>query len=193
MITVENGKKTILEINKSKFISLAFYVGSEEDVLLKISNIKQEYDDATHVCYAYSTKNGDYFFDDGEPSGTAGKPILNVIQKNKLSNVLVVIVRYFGGIKLGAGPLTRAYSKSASLAIENATKKELKHMLEISFHISFEQAFNIYLLLNLKLFSLKSRVGNDFVIVCEKCNKEEVVKQISAFNVSNIVIKEILV
>ena len=193
MITIENCQKMTLEINKSKFISFAYCVNSEDDVMLKIENLKKEYSDATHICYAYSIKSGAYFFDDGEPSGTAGKPILNVIQKSGLSNILVVVVRYFGGIKLGAGPLTRAYSKVASLTIEASTQKELKSMLEIAFHISFEQAFNIYLLLNLGQYSLKSRVGNDFVILCEKQNKNEVLRQIKSFDISNVVISEVLV
>ncbi|MGN1208264.1 MAG: IMPACT family protein, partial [Christensenellales bacterium] len=130
--------------------------------------------------------------DDGEPSGTAGKPILNVIQKNKLTNVLIVCVRYFGGIKLGAGPLTRAYSQSAVLALKSAKTKELKAMLEISFHIAFDKAFKVYVLSGSGLFSLLSRVGNDFVVVCTPFNKEKVVDMLSMLEVSNLFIKEVL-
>lgn len=111
-----------IEIKKSKFIGQKFNVSSIDDVNRILADIKKEHKKATHVCYAYRIVGKEYLekaFDDGEPSGTAGKPILNVIQKQDLKNVLVVIVRYFGGIKLGAGGLLRAYSKTASETLKN--------------------------------------------------------------------------
>lgn len=107
----------LLEIKKSKFLSYVFNVSSTkqvEDILNKIKDINKK---ATHICYAYViNSNGNYekCFDDKEPSGYAGKPILNVIKMKKLTNILIVVVRYFGGIKLGSGGLIKAYSKSAS-------------------------------------------------------------------------------
>ena len=102
---------------KSRFLGYFYQIISENDVKEIISTLKQEHKKATHICYAARLKNP--FFeravDDGEPSGTAGRPILSVLQKREINNACVVVVRYFGGIKLGAGGLVRAYSKTASL------------------------------------------------------------------------------
>lgn len=105
-----------LEIKKSKFIGLYFPVKSQDEVVEVLNNLKKEHKKATHICYAYRLTNpfSEKAFDDGEPSGTAGKPILNVLQKQDKKDSLLVVVRYFGGIKLGAGGLVRAYSKTAS-------------------------------------------------------------------------------
>lgn len=105
-----------LEIKKSKFIGLYFPVKSQDKVVEILNNLKKEHKKATHICYAYRLTNpfSEKAFDDGEPSGTAGKPILNVLQKQDKKDSLLVVVRYFGGIKLGAGGLVRAYSKTAS-------------------------------------------------------------------------------
>lgn len=105
-----------LEIKKSKFIGLYFSVKSQDEVVEILNNLKKEHKKATHICYAYRLTNpfSEKAFDDGEPSGTAGKPILNVLQKQDKKDSLLVVVRYFGGIKLGAGGLVRAYSKTAS-------------------------------------------------------------------------------
>lgn len=105
-----------LEIKKSKFIGLYFPVKSQDEVVEILNNLKKEHKKATHICYAYRLTSpfSEKAFDDGEPSGTAGKPILNVLQKQDKKDSLLVVVRYFGGIKLGAGGLVRAYSKTAS-------------------------------------------------------------------------------
>ena len=106
---------------KSKFYGYAYKVESAKHVEEIILALKKEHKKATHVCYAYSISNPQVLakaVDDGEPGGTAGKPIFNVIDKKGIKNILVVVVRYFGGIKLGAGGLVRAYSKCASKAVE---------------------------------------------------------------------------
>lgn len=105
-----------LEIKKSKFIGLYFSVKSQDEVVEILNNLKKEHKKATHICYAYRLTSpfSEKAFDDGEPSGTAGKPILNVLQKQDKKDSLLVVIRYFGGIKLGAGGLVRAYSKTAS-------------------------------------------------------------------------------
>lgn len=191
MTTIENGEITITEIKKSKFISVALNVQSYDEVLQKIEEIKKLYPNANHYCFSCVVDKNKFYSDDGEPSGTAGKPILNVIEKSNITNCLIVVVRYFGGIKLGAGPLTRAYSNCAKEALKNAKIKELKLFTKICFHISFEQAFNIYLLSSSGLFLLQKRVGNDFEIVCEKQNKDEVLRELAKFDVSKIEIKEV--
>lgn len=105
-------------IKKSKFIAKLYNINDVSEVETIINDLKKEYKKATHFCFAYSINGQEKAFDDGEPSHTAGLPILNVIHMKNLNNILIVVVRYFGGVKLGAGPLTRAYSKSASEIIK---------------------------------------------------------------------------
>ncbi len=101
-------------IKKSKFITKLYNIDNVDDVKKIIEDLHNEYKKATHIVYAYSINGQEKAVDDKEPSHTAGLPILNVIHMRNLNNVLIVVIRYFGGIKLGAGGLTRAYSKSAS-------------------------------------------------------------------------------
>ena len=99
----------IHEVKKSKFIAFSFHVESKEDVKKELDKLKAEYNDARHICHAYVTHNSGGMSDDGEPKGTAGKPLFNLLNLKKKENTLVVVVRYFGGKKLGAGGLIRAY------------------------------------------------------------------------------------
>lgn len=101
-------------IKKSRFITYLYNLDNVDEIKTIIEDLKKEHKKARHIVYAYNINNQIKYYEDGEPKGTAGTPILNVIQKSNLSNVLIVIVRYFGGIKLGAGGLFRAYSNSAS-------------------------------------------------------------------------------
>lgn len=110
-------------INKSKFIGHACPIESEEDALKFIEKNKKRYYNATHNVYAYvlgENSNIQRYSDDGEPSGTAGIPVLNVLKQENLRNVAVVVTRYFGGVKLGAGGLVRAYIKGSKVGLENA-------------------------------------------------------------------------
>ena len=111
-----------LEINKSRFIAYKLELTSLDVVKPFLEQLKKEHKKARHVCYAYVYNKeviSEKCSDDGEPGGTAGYPILNVIKKKNLTNVLVAVVRYFGGIKLGAGGLTRAYTKACAGVLNN--------------------------------------------------------------------------
>ena len=110
-----NGEYEFVE-KKSRFISYAYFVDSVELTEKYLKELRKKYYDARHICYAYILNSPvvEKCSDDGEPNGTAGYPILNVIKKKNLTNVLVAVVRYFGGIKLGAGGLTRAYTKACA-------------------------------------------------------------------------------
>lgn len=112
----------MIEIKKSKFIGIKFSVKTAEDVQTILQDLKKQHKKARHIAWAYiiSSPHQEKYSDDGEPSGTAGKPILNVLQKRGEINCLVAVVRYFGGIKLGAGGLVRAYSKATTDALEVA-------------------------------------------------------------------------
>ncbi len=107
-----------LEIKKSKFIAYYYEVTNVEEVAKILEELKKEHKKARHIPYAYKIDGYIKKSDDKEPSGTSGMPILNIIDKNNLNHVLIAVVRYFGGIKLGAGGLVRAYSNSAKEAIK---------------------------------------------------------------------------
>ena len=127
---INNAEAEIVE-KRSKFIANIYYVKSLEEVEEKLKDIKKKYFDSRHNCYAYRIEDEDTIIerasDDGEPSGTAGAPILNILNKMELMNVLVIVTRYFGGIKLGAGGLVRAYSKSVLEAIEASEIIEVEY------------------------------------------------------------------
>lgn len=110
--------KNEIEIKKSRFITYLYKLNDENEIDEIINNIKKEHKKARHVVYVYKINNTGKINDDGEPKGSAGMPIFNVIEKNNLNNILIIVVRYFGGIKLGAGGLFRAYSNSASEIIK---------------------------------------------------------------------------
>ena len=106
---------------KSHFIGRAWPVETEEEALARIQEMKKQHYDATHNCWAYIIKDGPVrFSDDGEPGGTAGMPMLQVLQREGLFNIVCVVTRYFGGILLGAGGLVRAYTKGAKIAVDAA-------------------------------------------------------------------------
>lgn len=115
--------QAVYEIKKSKFIAYAYPIDDKSQVAFHVEQLKADHPDARHHCLAYvigdpnnTTHAG--FDDDGEPNGTAGRPILNVLQHKGIGDVLVVVVRYFGGIKLGAGGLTRAYATATQMVID---------------------------------------------------------------------------
>lgn len=108
---------------KSRFIGRIWLVETEEEALSKIQEMKKQHYDATHNCWAYIIHGGVVrFSDDGEPGGTAGMPMLQVLRREGLNNVVCVVTRYFGGILLGAGGLVRAYAKGAKIAVDAAGK-----------------------------------------------------------------------
>ena len=116
------------EDRKSKFIGDLYFVESQEQAIELLNEVKAKYRDARHHCYAYIIREGNYmrYSDDGEPQGTAGQPMLNVFQRENVENVVCIVTRYFGGILLGAGGLTRAYAKAAKDALDNAGKARMQ-------------------------------------------------------------------
>ena len=108
---------------KSRFIGRVWCVETEEEALERIQEMKKQHNDATHNCWAYVIRDGAArFSDDGEPGGTAGNPMMQVLQREQLYNVVCVVTRYFGGVLLGAGGLVRAYTKGAKIAVDAAGK-----------------------------------------------------------------------
>ena len=119
MFSICKNSKYLYEIKKSKFYVLLYKIDDTNDVDKFLLEAKKEYKDATHYCYAYVIDGYSKASDDGEPSGTAGLPILEVLNKKNLDHILCIVVRYFGGIKLGAGGLIRAYANSVTEAIND--------------------------------------------------------------------------
>ena len=136
--SIASRSEGLFKDNGSRFIALAFPVESETELKEIVSSLKKEYHDARHHCYAYRLGyRGDIFRanDDGEPSSSAGRPILGQIDANGLSDILVVVVRYFGGIKLGIPGLIRAYKTSTADAISNA--RIIEKIASRRFRLSF--------------------------------------------------------
>ncbi len=126
MITLKAENESTLIIKKSRFICYVCPIDSEEDALAAIEQRKRQHYDARHNCFAWLLENGVMrCSDDGEPQGTAGLPMLEVLKKSGLKNVLAVCTRYFGGTLLGAGGLVRAYTQSTSQTLEDASKVKL--------------------------------------------------------------------
>jgi len=120
LVPTQFGEDVFIE-KKSRFIGRVWPVESEEEALEKIQQMRKQHYDATHNCWAYIIKDGAVrFSDDGEPGGTAGMPMLQVLQREGLFNIVCVVTRYFGGILLGAGGLVRAYTKGAKIAVDAA-------------------------------------------------------------------------
>lgn len=126
MKTIAKAVQSEINVKKSQFICHLFPTKTKKESKEIILKVNEKYSDATHNCTAYIVRDGEGFDDDGEPGGTAGKPMINVLRKNDLHNVTAVVTRYFGGIKLGAGGLVRAYSKSVLEAINEAEILEVE-------------------------------------------------------------------
>lgn len=125
-------------INKSKFITYLYKVKTEDEINNYLNNLKKEYKDATHICYAYILPSKEKYDDNNEPTGTAGIPILDVLKKNNLNYIVCFVIRYFGGIKLGSGGLVRAYSNSCSLALKETNIKNFEKLFKIKLEIDYK-------------------------------------------------------
>lgn len=170
------GEDEIL-INKSRFIGYAMPINNEDEALEFIEEIKTKHRDATHNVYAYvlgEDSNIQRFSDDGEPSGTAGVPALEVLKKEDLRNVVVVITRYFGGVKLGGGGLIRAYTRGAKIAIDAGI------IVDMTLHTRLKIALPYTLYGKIENFLL----SNDFKP--EKVNYVEEVEIFIYINKSNL-------
>ncbi|MNK15361.1 IMPACT family member YigZ [compost metagenome] len=144
-------EEILLKEKGSKFIGFAYPVNSESDIKSRLSKLQEIHPKATHHCYAYRLGiNGENYRanDDGEPSGSAGLPIHNQLLAHQITNVLVVVIRYYGGTKLGVGGLVKAYKESAKYTLEhtNIITKELESQIELKF--KFSQQNLIFTLLN---------------------------------------------
>ena len=166
---VSTGESEYIE-KKSRFIAQVFPIETEEEALEIIEKTKKKYSDARHNCFAFSVGMNPPVFrfsDDGEPNGTAGKPILEVILGEEINNILVIVTRYFGGTLLGTGGLVRAYTKAAQDGIHNAEIVIKKLGNEVTIQTNYQDIGKIqYILGNHQIKIIDSNYGEDVVILC---------------------------
>lgn len=148
--------KNEIEEKKSRFLTFCKYVETSEEAEAFYRKLKMEYKDARHVVFAYRLLTTSRCSDDGEPSGTAGKPMLDILEKENVYNIIVCVVRYFGGVKLGAGPLLRVYASSAKSVLNNLCVYEKCNKSEIVMNFQeFEKLLKRVQKEDIKLFDIQ--------------------------------------
>ena len=188
MYVIDKNVSNEIIIKNSRFITFLFKVETKNEIENKLELIKKDHPKATHYCYAYITSKFKKSSDDGEPGGTAGIPILNVLEKEKLTNVLAIVVRYFGGIKLGAGGLVRAYSKSITEALSKTNYISLVdgYLIELTFDYKNQKNIDKYLKNSIIIEqSFKEKIYYKVLI------KKELLESLSSYNPN--IIKESLI
>jgi uncharacterized YigZ family protein len=181
-LTVSGYGEAEIEIQKSRFIAYVQRAEQEEAAVAFIEQIKKKHWNATHNCSAYIIGGNDQWQkadDDGEPSGTAGKPILEIIKKNQLKDTVIVVTRYFGGIKLGAGGLIRAYGKSASAGLKAVGITQRQNHTRIGVEIDYTFLGMLENQLRLQGYRIEDKIFTDTIrlIVLEKVGQEEILEQ----------------
>lgn len=157
-------------IRNSRFITRLVKITKKDEVEDILNNVKKEYPKATHYCYAYIVNDYKKASDDGEPGGTAGMPILNVLEKEDMTSVIAIVVRYFGGIKLGAGGLVRAYSSSVRDTLKKADKILLIEGVQIKITIPYDRQNELNYIL--KDNEIVDKTFTDKVTYIINCSKE---------------------
>lgn len=185
--TIKQASKGEYKENKSTFLAFAYPIEDTEQVKQFVDNLKKEYYDARHHCFAYKIGIGKEVqsraFDDREPSHTAGEKILGAIESKNLTNVLIVVVRYFGGIKLGASNLAKAYKQASMEALGNAEIIERTITEDILFSFDFTVMSNVNKFLKDNRFDKTSYTyvsANEILLKVNKDNKENIINQLSS-------------
>lgn len=195
--TIEGEYFTEWEINKSIFLTYIKHVETEIEAQEFISSIKKKHFDARHNCSAYIIGERSEIqksSDDGEPSGTAGAPMLEVLKKNELSDIVVVVTRYFGGIKLGAGGLIRAYGKSVTLGLDVSTivKKSIFNCYKLDLNYDLLGSFENYL--HQKEIRIQNKDYSDivsFTLLLAQNDSENILKDITNLSAGRIKIEKL--
>ena len=165
MRTIKSNMTNEIIIKNSRFICVFMKINST-DISNILDKIKEEYPKATHYCYAYVYNDIQRFSDDGEPGGTAGMPMLNVLVKEELSNVLCVVIRYFGGIKLGAGGLVRAYTKSVTECLKVTDMMDLEEGYKIRLKFNYNDEKQVkYLLKEATILNEKYDLDVEYTVL----------------------------
>ena len=183
---IEYDSKSFYSEKSSKFISYAYKVDNVSDVKSRLKNIRKLEKSANHYCYAYVLKHDQSDFrmnDDGEPSSTAGKQIYNVIKKFNLTNIIVIVVRYFGGTKLGISGLIRCYRSCATLAINNSKiiNKKIIDLIEINFKIEhINSVMKIIKNENLKIKEQKISTTSKIILETPRKKVDEILEKLNS-------------
>ncbi|HOF65473.1 MAG TPA: YigZ family protein [Bacilli bacterium] len=172
MKTILENYVTEIEVERSRFIALLYPLKSEVEVNSILDEVKKEYRNARHYCYAYRFNDSERASDDGEPKGTAGRPMLDLLQKNDLQHVLLVVVRYFGGTLLGAGRLLRTYVASGKAVLGLATIVPIQTVYKYQFKIQVDELDAVYSFANLHNIPFDSIFGEKSVVITFKSNKD---------------------
>ena len=179
--TIERGSEAEITEKKSIFIASIFPIIDEEDAINKLNEVRKKYRDAKHNVFAYRIANGiERYSDDGEPSGTAGMPILTILRGENLQNILVVVTRYFGGILLGTGGLVHAYSDATKSAVAKLTKKEMRLHSQYKVTVNYELYQTIEYYCRVNNIKIINSVFLDVVvleIIVKKEEEENLVKK----------------
>ena len=178
MITIKEHVQSEIVEKKSKFIANIYFVENAEEAENKIKETKKEYYDARHNCSCYRVieegKIVEKQSDDGEPSGTAGGPMLNILQKRDLVNVVAIVTRYFGGILLGTGGLVRAYSDATQKAIDNAEKNEIILGVEYKARVDYSNLEKLkYYAKTNNINIINTEFQNDILCTLQIANEKE--------------------
>ena len=176
-ITIEKEEYDEIIEKKSKFIGTIIPIKSVEDAENKIKEIKKKYYDARHNCFAYRVIDNESIVerssDDGEPSGTAGAPMLNIIKQKNLCNILIVVTRYFGGILLGTGGLVRAYSQATENAIKKSTLVNKVKGLEVEIITEYKELEKIKYFCRIKNINISDIKYNEDVTINLELKEED--------------------
>lgn len=189
MKSIKSNINNEIIINKSKFITYLYKVNNIDEINNYLNELNNIYKDATHICYAYIVDNYKKASDDAEPSGTAGLPILNVLEKNELNYILAVVVRYFGGIKLGAGGLVRAYSSSIVECLNKTTIIDLIDGYLVKITLNYDQIKNIDNLL--KNINIKYKEYDEVITYEFEISNNKLINQIKNNCITFEIIKNI--
>ncbi|MHA7880060.1 MAG: IMPACT family protein [Saccharospirillum sp.] len=163
MLTLKAPVFAELDVKKSRFLAWVEPTVDRYTAQARLEQLRAQYADARHLCFAFYANGDSGMSDDGEPSGTAGKPMFNVLQHKHLENVLAVVVRYFGGIKLGAGGLTRAYAGAVAKALEQAEFETLEAQVDLQLHFPFALESQVRRLLEATQYSFTHPSYTDHV------------------------------
>ncbi len=187
MIKIKNNISNTITIDKSIFITNIFLVNTIEEINEIINTIKKKYYDANHNCYAYILDDGmiQKCSDDKEPAKTAGYPMLDVLKKQNITNVLAITTRYFGGVKLGAGGLLRAYSTSVSIALENSEFTTIKEFYKYNIIFDYSYYNNISLMKNITIIESNFSDNISLIILIDN---EEILEELKNLTLGKVLI-----
>lgn len=194
MLSVDKNIKNEIIIEKSKFITYLCYLNDFDEIDIIMNDLKKKYKDATHHCYAYIYDEKKKMSDDGEPSGTAGMPILNVLESNKLNHILCIVIRYFGGTKLGAGGLVRAYTRSVTDALEKTNIVNLEPGLKIRITFSYNMIKQVDYILN--QFQIINKEFGEYIkyeILISKSDENILKSKIKSYLINYEILEELYI